>query len=66
MRERADKLRGRLKTLIGESHNRADSTPGTTPLDAKLAALVRALARQAAEDDLRAERQRENGNGTLL
>ena len=61
MREQADRRRGRLKTLSGESHNRPDRSPGTAQLDAKLAALVKALARQAAEDDLRAERQRDNG-----
>lgn len=46
----------RLKTQRKESHNRTGS-----PLDEKLVALVKALARQAAEADVRAERERENG-----
>lgn len=61
MRERAanpaeNKALQRLKTQRKESHNRTGS-----PLDEKLVALVKALARQAAEADVRAERERENG-----
>lgn len=60
MRERAanpaeNKALQRLKTPSKESHNRAG-----TPLEEKLVALVKALARQAAEDDFRAERE-QNG-----
>jgi len=46
----------RLKTPSERSHNRTRS-----PLEEKIVALVKALARQAAEDDYRAERERENG-----
>ncbi|MGE0132385.1 MAG: hypothetical protein AB7U82_30250 [Blastocatellales bacterium] len=46
----------RLKTPPERSHNRTRS-----PLEEKIVALVKALARQAAEDDYRAERERENG-----
>jgi primosomal protein N'' len=46
----------RLKTPPERSHNRT-----TTKLEEKLVALVKALARQAAERDYRAERERENG-----
>ncbi len=61
MRERAanpaeTKALQRLKTRPKESHNQAG-----TPLEEKLVALVKALARQAAEADFRAERERENG-----
>lgn len=57
MREPAEnKALARLKTPPKESHNRAG-----TPLDEKLAALVKALARAAAEEDFRAEREQENG-----
>lgn len=61
MRERAanpaeNKALQRLKTRTKESHNRTGS-----PLEEKLVALVKALARQAAEADFRAERERENG-----
>jgi len=51
-----DKALRRLKTPQEESHNRAG-----TPLEEKIIALVRALARAAAEADIRAERERENG-----
>lgn len=47
----------RLKTQGKESHNRTGS-----PLEDKLVALVKALARQAAEADFRAEREQ---NGTV-
>ena len=50
----ADKALRRLKTRTEESHNR-------TKLEEKIVALVDALARQAAEDDFRLERERENG-----
>lgn len=61
MRERAAnpaeyKALARLKTQAKESHNRAGPS-----LEDKIVALVKALARQAAEDDVRAERERENG-----
>ncbi|MCL4676983.1 MAG: hypothetical protein KJ017_00135 [Alphaproteobacteria bacterium] len=61
MRERAahpaeTKALQRLKTRPKESHNRTG-----TPLEDKIVALVKALARQAAEADIRAERERENG-----
>ena len=46
----------RLKTQQKESHNRAE-----TKLEEKIIALVKALARQAAEADVRLERERENG-----
>lgn len=46
----------RLKTPPKESHNRAG-----TKLEEKIVALVKALARQAAEADVRLERERENG-----
>ncbi len=46
----------RLKTQQEESHNRTE-----TPLAEKIIALVKALARQAAEADFRLERERENG-----
>ena len=46
----------RLKTPPERSQNRTK-----TPLEEKLVALVKALARQAAERDHRAERERENG-----
>lgn len=46
----------RLKTPSERSHNRTRS-----PLEEKIVALVKALARQAAEGDFRAERERENG-----
>lgn len=60
MRERTanpaeTKARQRLKTQAKESHNRTGS-----PLEDKLVALVKALARQAAEADFRAERE-QNG-----
>lgn len=62
MRERAanpaeTKALQRLKTPPKESHNRTG-----TPLEEKLVALVKALARQAAEADFRAEREQ---NGTV-
>lgn len=50
----------RLKTHSEESHN-YPRTPPRDSLPEKIAALVRALARQAAEEDFRAERERENG-----
>jgi len=46
----------RLKTPSDRSHNRTNAL-----LENKLVALVKALARQAAEEDFRAERERENG-----
>ncbi len=46
----------RLKTRQKESQNRA-----RTPLEEKIVALVKALARAAAERDFREERERENG-----
>ncbi|MBK6895817.1 MAG: hypothetical protein IPH06_04425 [Alphaproteobacteria bacterium] len=46
----------RLKTRPKESHNRDG-----TKLEEKIVALVKALARQAAEADFRLERERENG-----
>lgn len=49
----------RLKTQQEESHNRAGRSPENSLQD-KLAALVKAIARQAAEDDFRAERK-QNG-----
>ncbi len=60
MRERAanpteTKALQRLKTQQKESHNRAGR-----PLEEKLVALVKALARSAAEADFRAERE-QNG-----
>lgn len=45
----------RLKTPPKESHNRTG-----TPLEEKLVALVKAVARAAAEEDFRAERE-QNG-----
>lgn len=50
----------RLKTPSERSHNRTRSPPEAS-LREKIVALVKALARQAAEDDYRAERERENG-----
>lgn len=50
-----NKALARLKTRTKESHNRTG-----TPLDERLVALVKALARAAAEDDFRAERE-QNG-----
>ncbi|MBK9584838.1 MAG: hypothetical protein IPO55_02845 [Alphaproteobacteria bacterium] len=52
----ADKPLRRLKTRTEESHNQAE-----TKLQEKIIALVKALARQAAEADFRLERERENG-----
>ena len=46
----------RLKTPSERSHNRTRS-----PLEEKIVALVKAIARQAAERDYRAEREQENG-----
>lgn len=65
MRDRAanpaeNKALQRLKTQRKESHNRGQSIPKLTPLDEKLVALVKALARQAAEADFGAERE-QNG-----
>ena len=45
----------RLKTPPKESHNRA----GSPLLEDKIAALVKALARAAAEEDFRAEREQQ-------
>lgn len=57
MRDPAEnKALERLKTPSERSHNRTRS-----PLEEKIVALVKALARQAAEDDYRAERERDNG-----
>lgn len=57
MREPAENkaLQG-LKTQQKESQNRSRSS-----LEEKIVALVKALARQAAEADFREERERENG-----
>ncbi|MCL4677728.1 MAG: hypothetical protein KJ017_03935 [Alphaproteobacteria bacterium] len=46
----------RLKTPPKESHNRTGSPPKDS-LPEELAALVKALARAAAEEDFRAERE---------
>lgn len=54
------KALARLKTPAKESHNRG-KTPPKDSLPEKIVALVKALARQAAEEDFRAERERENG-----
>lgn len=67
MRERAanpaeNKALQRLKTQRKESHNRAQHNQTRTPLEDKIVALVKALARQAAEADVRAEREQ---NGTV-
>ncbi|MBK6897601.1 MAG: hypothetical protein IPH06_13535 [Alphaproteobacteria bacterium] len=51
----------RLKTQQEESHNRPQRKQTRTKLEVKIIALVKALARQAAEADVRAERERENG-----
>lgn len=48
----------RLKTPLKESHNRT-GTPPKDSLAEKLAALVKALARAAAEEDFRAEREQQ-------
>lgn len=57
MREPAEnRALPRLKTPRERSHNRTRS-----PVEEKIVALVKALARQAAERDYRAERERENG-----
>ncbi|MBP7275666.1 MAG: hypothetical protein KBA51_05645 [Kiritimatiellae bacterium] len=49
-----------MKTQQEESHNRLH-TPPEIFLHEKIVALVKALARAAAESDHRAERERENG-----
>jgi hypothetical protein len=51
----------RLKTRQEESHNRPQCKLTRTKLEEKIIALVKALARQAAEADFRLERERENG-----
>lgn len=54
MRDPAEnKALQRLKTPPKESHNRT----GSPLLEDKIAALVKALARAAAEEDFRAERE---------
>lgn len=50
-----NKAFARLKTLHKESHN--TQTPPSLSLEEKIAALVKALARQAAQDDHRAARE---------
>ncbi|MBK9584886.1 MAG: hypothetical protein IPO55_03090 [Alphaproteobacteria bacterium] len=51
----------RLKTRQEESHNRPQCNQTRTKLEEKIVALVKALARAAAEADFRLERERENG-----